>query len=109
MLVSALASSRIEHVNLWDRDNELGAPIADMAHLLDDFLWKYWPGSVDRVNRLDRDIHPRRVATVLIRVTVYRKIQKIGADSAVIEQCVVLTWRAVAEDGRRTHKLGKLH
>src|SRR5262245_24376608 len=72
MLVSALASSRIEDVNLWDRDNKLGAPITNMAYLLVDFLWKHWPGSVDRVNRLDRDIHP--VATVLMRVVAYRKI-----------------------------------
>ena len=28
------------------------------------------PGSVDRINRLDRDMRARRVATVLIRVAV---------------------------------------
>ena len=83
---------RLDDGNLRDRDDKLGAPPADMAHLRHDFLFEIprqdqnvvGPGSVDRVDRLYWNMHARRVATVFVRVAVDREIQEVGPDPAVV-------------------------
>ena len=79
---------------------------ADMAHLRDDLVLQV-PGQdqdvvglglVDRLDRLDRNVHARREAAVLVGIAVDREVEEVGADAAVVEQRVALARRAVAAD-----------
>ena len=52
----------------------------------------------DPLRRVDRDVRPRRVLALLVRVPVDRVVEEVRADAAVVEQRVALPGRAVADD-----------
>ena len=99
-------SARLDDVTSGIGTTKLAAPLADVAHLLDDLVLQVpgqdqdvvGPGLVDRLDRLDRDVHARREAAVLVGVAVDREVEEVGADAAVVEQRVALAGRAVAAD-----------
>jgi hypothetical protein len=77
-----------------------------MVHLVDDLVLQV-PGKdqdvvglslVDRLDRMDRNVHARREAAVLIGVSVDREVEEVGADGAIVEERVALAGRAVAAD-----------
>ena len=77
-----------------------------MAHLLHDLVLEVprkdqnvvGLGLVDRLHRIDRDVHAGRVAAVLVRIAVDGEVQEIGADSRVVEQGVAFAGGAIAAD-----------
>ena len=100
------SSFGIDDRELGDRDDELAAPSADVAHLLDDLVLEVPRQDqdvvglerVDRVDRMDRDVHAGREPAVLVRVAIDRELEEVGADPAVVQKRVALARRAVAAD-----------
>jgi hypothetical protein len=77
-----------------------------VAHLVDDLVLEV-PGQdqqviglglVDGLDGLDRDVHARREAPVLVGIAVDRKVDEVGADAAVVQKRVALAGRAVGAD-----------
>src|SRR4029078_9877453 len=79
-------------------NNEFRAPFLHGTHLLDDLVLKIprqdedvvGLGDRDSVKRQDRDVHSRSETPVLVGIAVDGKVEEVGADSAVVEQCVAL-------------------
>src|SRR5262245_58335456 len=103
--------SRKNLVRVDDRDrgngnDKPGAPFDDMAHLLHDLLLEVprkdqdvvGLGVVDRLDRVDGDVHAGRVAPMLVRVAIDGEVQEIGADGGVVEQSVTFARGAIATD-----------
>ena len=91
-----------------DWDDELASPLRDVAHLGNDFVLQVprqnekiiWLGFVDGLDRIDRDVHTRRKAAVLVRVSVHGKVKKICANAAVVEQRIAFAGSTIATDPR---------
>src|SRR6266581_5979607 len=91
---------------IWNRNNELSAPLSNKSHLLHDFISQIprqnqeiiRPHFPDFLRRVDRDVRSRRKTPVLIRVAVNRVIEEIGADSTVVEKRIPLAGRPVTGD-----------
>ena len=89
-----------------NRDDQLPAPLADVPELRRDLVDEV-PRQDEQVvgtrlgdplERMDRDVRPRREQTVLVRVAVDRVVEEIGADAAVVQERVALAGSAVPDD-----------
>src|SRR5262245_39050950 len=77
-----------------------------MAHLLHDLVLEIprkdqnvvGHGVVDRLDRVDGDVHAGRVAAMLVRVAIDGEVQEVGADACVVEQSIALPRCAIAAD-----------
>src|SRR5690606_36277446 len=118
---------RIDDRELGDRQDELAAPGGDVAHLLDDLVLEIprqdqdvvGLARVDRLDLVDRDVHARREASVLVRIAIDGEFHEVSADAAIVQQRVALPGSAVAADDlalvlrldqeRQESALGPLH
>ena len=103
---TAVPGLRTDPVARRDRDDELRAPLRGVGELRAD-LAREVPGQDhdhvgprlgDPLGRVDRDVRPRRVLALLVRVPVDRVVEEVRPDAAVVEQRVALAGRAVADD-----------
>src|SRR5947207_11966207 len=102
------ASRRTSRVELERRGahQEPPAPIRDEPELVRDLFpqvpWKdendVWARPLDLVRVADRDVAPRQVAPLLVRVAVDREVDELGADPAEVEERVAFRRRAVSRD-----------
>src|SRR6476620_10247966 len=92
------------HPDLWNRHNELAAPVANVRKLRDDFFLQV-PGQnqhvigtrlPDPIRRKDRDVRACKELSMLVRIPIDRVVEKIGPDAAVIQQRIAFAWRSVA-------------
>src|SRR5690606_26235869 len=96
----------VDHRHEWNGDDELRAPADDVVHLADNLVLEVpWQDEdvvrlclVDRIDRLDRDMHAWCEAAVFVGIAIDREVEEIGADGAIIEQRVALSRRAVTAD-----------
>src|SRR5262245_64588369 len=77
-----------------------------MAHLLHDLVLEVprkdqdvvGLGVVDRLDRVDGDVHDGRVAAMLVRVAIDGEVQEVGADGSIVEQSVAFAGGAISAD-----------
>ena len=48
---------------------------------------------------MDRDVHARREAAVLVGIAVDGELEEVGTDAAIVQERVALARRAIAADG----------
>src|SRR5690242_5140960 len=96
----------LAHIQLWNRSNELAAPIANVRQLRGDFLAQV-PGKNHHVIRArlldaglgdDRNARAGEVAALLVRRGVYHVAEQVWSYTGVIEQGVAFGGGAVAHD-----------
>src|SRR5215207_10053662 len=93
----------IDDRHIGDRDDELAAPGADVTHLLDDLVLEVPRQDqdvvglelVERLDRMDRDVHAGGEPAVLVRVAIDRELEEVGADPAIVQKRVALARRAI--------------
>src|SRR5271155_4377155 len=120
------------HLDGRNRHDELPAPLANVSILLNDFILQV-PRQDEKIIGLrfldalrpkDRNVRAGQKPAVLVRIAVHRVVNKIGADTAIIQQGVSFSRSAVTGDGfplalgldqkreqralRRSHLLGKI-
>src|ERR1044071_2647119 len=96
----------IDDGEVGNGDYELASPFSDMSHLPHDFLLQIPRQNqnvirsrlVDHFRRVDGNVHPRREPAMLVGIAIDGKFQEVRPDSAVVEQRVSLTWRAISTD-----------
>lgn len=97
---------RINQGHVRNRYDELATPFHYMLHLPDDFLLEVPRQdqniigfeTVDDRGVKDRNMHSGRKASVLVRIAIDREIEKVGPDTAIIEQGITLARRSIAAD-----------
>src|ERR1700733_1686737 len=107
MHLTFLITLLIKHLGFWDGHNETASPISNEGVLLDDFVLqvprenKQVVGTSfsNAIRRKNRDVGPRKKLAVLVWIAIHRVIDKVRANSAVIQQCVSLARRSVSCDG----------
>ena len=92
-------------LELGDREDELAAPLPDVAELVADFVPEIprqdqnvvGLGLGQALRRVDRDMRARQELALLDRAAVDRVREQVGPDTAVVEQRVALARGAVAD------------
>src|SRR5580704_8467024 len=102
----AASISRV-HLDCWDGDYELAAPLADEGILLDDFVLQV-PRQDEKIIRfgflnalrlIDGNVRAGQESAVFVGIAVDGVIEEIGANAAVIQERVAFSGGAVAGDG----------
>src|SRR5215813_11945336 len=90
-----------------DRNNEFSSPVTNKGHLLHDFISQI-PGQNQQVIRLrfadffrsmNGNVCAWRKSPLLVRVPINGVVEKIFADSTVVQQCIALARSSIAYDG----------
>src|SRR5688500_10985746 len=92
---------------LGDRYDELSAPGPDIMELLHDLILEIPRQNQhvirfrlsDLLGRQNRNVRPGQVLPLLVRIAVYRVLDEVGANAAVIQQGVALSRGPVTNYG----------
>src|SRR5262249_16947393 len=104
--VSTWLKGRVVYRNFRDRDNELSSPVADACHLSHDLVLEV-PGKnqdkvrlcfLDFVRVKDWNVDSWHEVALLVRAQVHRVVDKIGPDTAIVQQSDPFCSCAVGSD-----------
>src|SRR6516164_4476377 len=93
--------------NFWDWYYEPGTPAADIGELAHDLVFEVprqdqhviGLGFKNLLWRKNRNVGAWQIPAMFVRVAINGIVQKIEADTAIVEQRIALTWRPVAGKG----------
>src|ERR1700744_3690790 len=96
-------AASFEHGHCGDRHDEATAPGPDIMQLLNDLRAQiprqnqHVVGfrALDRIRMEYGYARARGVTTVLVRASIAGVVEKVGADTAVVEQCIALSGGSV--------------
>src|SRR6516162_1632503 len=93
--------------NFWDWYYEPGTPATDIGELAHDLVFEVprqdqhviGLGFINPLWRKNRNMGAWQISAMFVWVAINGIVQKIGADTAIVEQRIALTWRPVAGKG----------